>query len=683
MRIGIDVGGTFTDVVCVDDATGTITVRKTYTTPRDPSQGVLNGIGKILKAVGARREDVTTLVHGTTIGTNALIEKKGARTALITTRGFRDVLEIGRIQRPAEGIYDFNVDNPPPLVPRRLRLEVKERIAADGSVVEPLDISSVKEAIALLKKHKVETVAVSLLFSFMNPAHEQKIKKLLNKALPGVYVSLSSDIVPEFREFERTSTVVISAYLQPKVEKYIRKLQDRLTNRFANIDLRLIQANGGTTSPAAVMGKSVNLVNSGPAGGGTAAAFVGKATGIGKLISVDMGGTSFDISVIEGAHTRITTDAKFDGYPIKVPMDDVNIIGAGGGSIAWIDNGGALNVGPQSASSLPGPACYGKGGTVPTVTDANLFLGRISPDYFMGGEIKLNVEAARKAIGDKIAKPLGLKLEEAANGIIRVVNANMAKAISVKSTQQGHDLREFSLVAFGGAGPLHALQIAEEIGIRSIIIPKFPGAFSAFGLLVADTRHDFVRTIMAEEKGVKPEELDAIYSDLEARALKQLKKDGVPEGRREIPRSVDLRFTGQSYELNIPVPQEKPFTPEVVGEIVAAFHEAHERIYAFKAVDERVVFVNARVTAIGKVPEIKFPRVKAGTNSPKDAVKGRRKVFFDGAGYLETAIYERDLLKANNVVRGPAVIEEAISCTIVNPRATARIDRIGNVVITP
>jgi N-methylhydantoinase A len=681
IRIGIDVGGTFTDVIGLDDETGSITVCKTHTTPEELSQGVIEGIEKLLGVAKLGSELVRILIHGTTIGTNALIERKGAKTALLTTEGFRDVLEIGRFQRPAEGLYDFTVDNPAPLIPRYLRREIRERIDSRGQVVLPLDEVCARDTIKRLKKEGIQSIAVSLLFSFLNPLHEQMVKEMCQQELEGVYISLSSQIAPEFREYERTSTVVISAYLQPIVERYVQTLRDRLKQRYREVDLRLIQANGGIMTAEAIEGRAVYLVNSGPAGGATAAAFIGRLCKRDKLISIDMGGTSFDISLIEGGLTHVTTDAKFEGYPIKIPMNDVNIIGAGGGSIAWVDKGGALNVGPGSAGALPGPACYAKGGTEPTVTDANLLLGRISPGYFLGGEVPLYPELSERAIGERISRPLGISVQEAASGILKVVNANMSKAIAIKSIQKGHDLREFSLVAFGGAGPLHALQLAEELNIKEVIIPPYPGAFSAFGLLVADTRHDYVRTLMREEGSISPSELWEIFCELQRLGERELEREEIGPADRVFKWSCDLRFEGQSYELNIPVePRERP-DQGVIRQIIRDFNLAHERIYSFKAVDERCIFVNVRVAAIGVSPPVSLKRISQGGRDPGNGMKSRRSVYFDGLGFVESKIYERDLLKAGNLIEGPAVIEEAISCTLITPGRSAHIDEYGNIII--
>lgn len=668
MRIGIDVGGTFTDVVGIDTG-GRIELRKTFTTPGDLTEGVIDGVEKLLGTLGRGRGDVGLLVHGTTVGTNALIERKGARTGLLMTEGFRDVLEIGRVQRPDGGLYNFNVDNPPPIIPRRLRLEARERVGADGGVVAPLDEEGVRRAAAAFKREGVEAVAVSFLFSFLRPDHERRAREILQKELPGVAVSISSDVAPEFREYERTSTVAISAYLQPIVERYVERLGARLRERYPNVDLRLIQANGGATTPDAVRGRAVVLVNSGPAGGATACAYLGGLIGTPKLIGVDMGGTSFDVSMTEEARPIVTTEAKFMGLPIKVAMNDVDIIGAGGGSIAWVDRGGALNVGPQSAGAVPGPACYGRGGEEPTVTDANLVLGRIDPAYFLGGEIALDAGAARRAIERRVAKPLGMSVSDGAAAIVRVVDANMTKAIGVKSVHKGHDLREFALAAFGGAGPLHAAALADDLGIPEVVIPLLPGAFSAFGLLVADARHDYVRTLMKSERDVRSDAVLAALRELNAEGRSRLAKQGFGPEAIQTVWTADVRFEGQSYELNVPVGSDGN-----VSKLFADFSQLHERVYSFKAVDEKGVLVSLRVTALGRSPRVKLPQTARGDGDPK----GRRQAWFAGAGFVETPVYERSRLGSGQTLAGPAIVEEACTVTVVPPGRRVHVDAYGH-----
>lgn len=681
MRIGIDVGGTFTDIVLIDDVSGQIHYTKVLTTHDDLAEGVIGGIDKILGMVGAGFDRINYMVHGTTIGTNALIERKGARTGLITTQGMRDVLEIGRIERPAAGLYDIFVDTPLPLVPRYLRLDVKERVGADGQVVVPLDEESAREAVSFLKDQGVESIAVTLLFSFRNPVHEKRLQEICQSMFPEAAVSISSEIAPEFREFERTSTTVIDAYLAPVVERYIDNLEGQLRDRYGDVDLRIMQASGGSMTTEMAKYRAVNIVNSGPAGGALAAAYVGRLTGDRQVVSVDMGGTSFDVGVIDRGEPRVAPESQFEGFPVKIPILDVQAIGAGGGSLAWIDEGGALNVGPESAGSEPGPACYGLGGERPTVTDANLVLGRLNPDYFLGGEMKLYPELAEKAIRQHVAEPLMVSLEEAAGGIIRVVNANMERAISVNSTEKGFDVREFALLPFGGAGPLHAVELAQDLDMKRVVVPPYAGTFSAVGLLVANTRYDYASTVAKNEKELTPEELLAAFKELETQGRDQLKEQNVPEDQIEIVWSVDLRYEGQSYELSTPVMRKELLTQADIKEIVDLFHDLHYRIYAYGSVDEMVEFINLRVAAIGKVPEVSLAHSGAGDGDAEIARKGSRPVHFPTEGFIDTTIHDRALLRPGHVVSGPALVEEMASTTVLTPGVEGTVDEYGNILV--
>lgn len=679
MRIGIDVGGTFTDVVLVNDKAETLYHTKTLTTPQDLTVGVLRGIKKILDLASVGMEEIDHIVHGTTVGTNALIERKGAKTGLITTEGFIDVLEIGRFQRPKEGLYDMAVDNPDPLVPRYLRRGVEERINSRGEVVKPLNEESVRGEVEFLLSQNVESIAVSLLFSFLNPEHERRIREIIKEIDPNVYVSLSSEVAPEFREFERTSTTVLNAYLQPILERYIDDLQHKLRKEYGVEDLRIMLAHGGIMPAETAKEHAVTIVNSGPVGGVLAGTFIGSLTGYDDIITVDMGGTSFDICLIVNGVPAVTTEGKFEGYPVKVPIVDVNFIGAGGGSIAWIDKAGILNVGPESAGADPGPACYARGGDRATVTDANVVLGRISPESFLGGEMRLDASLARKAIS-KIASELDMEVEEAALGILRVADAKMEKGISVSSTERGYDLRDFTLVAFGGAGPLHAVQIAADLKIPRVIIPPLPSDFSAFGLLVADIKHDYVRNYIVSEDDVDFRLLQEYFAELEDEGVKQLQKEGVKEEDMEIWWSMDMRYLGQSYELNIPIERGTSFSSESFGEIVERFHERHQEKYEYSSRDEKVEVVNLRVTAIGKTRKIKLRKLeKGGREPPAKALKEEREVYFKE--FTTVPVYTRELLLSGNVLQGPCVVEEKFSTTIIQAGAKGVVDDYGNIII--
>jgi N-methylhydantoinase A len=681
MRISIDVGGTFTDVVLIDDATGQIHYTKVLTTHHNLAEGVIAGIDRILQMVAISFDQVDYLVHGTTIGTNALIERKGARTGLITTEGMRDILDIGRIERPDAGLYDIFVDTPQPLVPRYLRREVKERVSAEGAVVIPLDEGTARQEVRFLKEQAVESIAVCFLFSFRNPAHEQRVREICQEMFPGATVSISSEIAPEFREFERTSTTVISAYLQPVLDRYLDNLEGQLKARYGQVDLRIMQASGGSMTTEDARGRAVNVVNSGPAGGALAAAYVGTLSGDEQIIGVDMGGTSFDIGLIDRGEPRVAPESQFEGFPVKIPILDVHAIGAGGGSLAWVDQGGALNVGPESAGSEPGPACYGLGGERPTVTDANLVLGRLNADYFLGGEMKLYPQLAGKAIQEHVAKPLGVSLEEAASGIIRVVNANMVRGISVSSTERGFDVREFALLPFGGAGPLHAVELAEDLGMSRVVIPMYPSTLSAVGLLVANTRHDYVTTMAKSQEDLVPGEVLAAFKELEAQGRAQLEAQNVPDDLTEIQWSADIRYAGQSYELNTPVTRQETLTQADLDEVIDRFHQLHYRIYAYGSAEETVEFINLRVGAIGKVPKVSFTRREKAGSDPRAASKGSRSVYYPAHGFMDTPVYERDLLQPGNVINGPCLVEEIASTSVLTPGARGTVDEYGNIIV--
>lgn len=676
MRIGIDVGGTFTDVVLVDDQTGHIHYTKTLTTPANRAVGVMNALEKILEMAAAKAHQIDYIVHGTTTGTNALIERKGARTGLITTEGFRDVLEIARIERPEAGLYDIFVDLPAPLAPRYLRVEVNERVGAGGEVIRLLDEESVRQAINYLKAREVQAIAVSLIFSFRNPAHERRIRELCGQLFPEASVSLSSEIVPEFREYERTSTVVINAYLQPVIEHYLDNLVDKL-RRYGPVDLRIMQANGGSMTVADARQRAVNMVNSGPAGGALAAAFVGRLAGDEQIVGVDMGGTSFDIGLIVNGQPHTSSEGQFEGYPVKIPMIDVNAIGAGGGSLAWVDKGGALNVGPESAGADPGPACYGQGNR-PTVTDANLVLGRLNPAYFLGGEMKLDIERARQTIQEQVAGPLGLSLEEAAAGIIRVVNANMVRGISTNTVEKGLDGRHFSLLPYGGAGPLHAADLARELGMQRVIVPPYPGVFSALGLLVANTRYDYVTTIAANEETADVKMLEQSFAAMEAQGKNQLLAQRLAPENIRLARSADLRYEGQSYELNTPLP-DGPLTAQKLRQVIDTFHKLHYQVYAYGSVDEKVEFINLRLTAIGLAPEVKLRSAQSANKG--GAVKDRRRVYFFDHGFVDSPILDRAKLSPGDTLAGPCLVEEIASTTVIPPGARAQTDAYGSLII--
>jgi N-methylhydantoinase A len=681
MRIGVDVGGTFTDVILVDDVTGTYHYTKTPTTPANLAEGVINGLEKILQLSGNSMSQLDYLVHGSTIGTNALLERKGAKVGLITTEGFIDVLEIRRVGRPREGLYDFWVDHPPPLVPRYLRMGVVERVNSKGEVLVPLDVGSAVEAVDYLKRQGVEAIAISLLFSFRNPIHETQVAEICRDRFPEAHLSLSSEICPEFREYERTSTTVINAYLLPVSERYVENLVSRLAERYGEVDLRIMQASGGSMTAEVAKKNAVHMVNSGPAGGAMAGAFISRITGRNLVVGVDMGGTSFDICLIDGGTPKTTTDAMVAGFPVRIPMIDIHTIGAGGGSIAWVDEGGVLNVGPQSAGAVPGPACYGRGGTLPTVTDANLLLGRLNPDYFLGGELKLYAERAYRAVKEHVADRTGMSVEEAARGIIKIVNAAMVKGIAATSVEKGYDVREFALVAFGGAGPVHAVELAQELRIREVIVPPLCGNLSALGLLVSDTQHDYVRTLAKKHHELDTDLLLSLFRSLEEEGIQQLRRERVKEEDLLSLWSADLRYKGQSYEINTPV-QRLNGAMEDIQAILDRFHELHQRFYSYCEPHETVEFVNLRVRAIGRTPEVRLAPEAGTAGDPSQAIKGKRPVYFEGLGMVEVPIYDRELLRPGHSLQGPCLVEERISTTLMIQGSFATVDHFGNIIVS-
>jgi N-methylhydantoinase A len=674
LRIAVDVGGTFTDATLWDPVGPRLVAAKALTTPRDRAVGVIDGINAALAAAGAQPDEVIEVVHGSTTGTNALIERTGAKVGLLTTAGFRDVLEIGRIMRPEAGLYDFSVDLPPPLVPRYLRLEARERLDARGRVLVPLDEASVVQAAEHFRSEGVEAVAVCFLFGFLNPAHEQRAAQILAERLAGIPVSLSCRVCPEIREYERSSTTVMNAYLAPVMSAYLDSLQRQLAKSLGTVRLSVIQANGGSTSVDHARRTPVTTVNSGPAGGVVAAAFYGRLHGRNRLVSVDMGGTSFDIGLVENGESKVTTEGSFQDLPVRIPIIDLHIIGAGGGSIAWRDPGGGLNVGPHSAGAEPGPACYGRGGKRPTVTDANLVLGRLSADYFNGGRMRLDTDAARAAVGD-LAGQMGLGLEEAALGIVRVVNANMVKGIAAVTILRGIDVRDFSLLSFGGAGGVHALEIARALSMREAIVPPMPGTFSAVGLLVTDVRQDYV--VALGETRVDQVELDLLeshYRKMERHAIEDLRAQGFDGSAIALVRCADLKVTGQTYELSLPLPaQGAPVNDRVIAALLEAFASLYRERYAFFYEHEPIEIVNLRVTAIGRNPKVDLARYAGSGPDPASAKKGERAVFFENRGFLPTAVYERTSLRPGMQVAGPAVIEEESSSMLVAPGDAASV----------
>ncbi len=677
VRLGVDIGGTFTDIVLLDEATGQVTVAKVPSLPADPAAALVMAVRRAVERAGVSPDAVTLLSHGTTIVTNAVLEGKLPRTALVTTEGFRDVLEIGRHLRP--DMYDLFQDKPVPIVPRDLRFEVRERMTSDGTVLIPLDPASARTAAASVAAAGVEAVAISFLHAYANPANEAEMKAYLTAALPDASISSSSGICREIREFERTSTVALNAATMPVVTRYLEVLRRRIAELLPKAQVLLMQSNGGSMTVGAARQAPVHLIYSGPAAGVLAAQFIGRLTGRDHVLGFDMGGTSTDISLVYRGAPRMTTEGGIGGYPVKLPMLDVHTIGAGGGSVAWLDSGGGLQVGPQSAAAEPGPVAYRRGGTDPTVTDANLALGRLAADRFLGGEMRLDRDAALAAIRERIAVPLGLDPIRAAYGIIRIANANMERALRVSSAERGYDPREFTLVAFGGAGPLHAPALAKAVGIPWVLVPEAPGVFSALGLLVADIRHDLVRSYVARADRVAPTTLAALYAELEAVGADALRDDGIEPEQWVLQRTAELRYVGQAYEVNVPVPAV-PLDDAVVAEVVRRFHAEHQRLFAHSAPGDPVEFVSLRLAAVGRV--VRPAPHKRPEGGGAAAPTGRRPVFFEEAeAFVDCPIYDRATLSPGMELTGPGIVEQMDSTTVIHPGQTATVDEWGNLLI--
>ena len=686
-RIGIDIGGTFTDVALVEETSGRIGVAKVPTTPADLPEGVLRALDVAMRRYQVDAADVGLLAHGTTVVTNAVLEKKGARAALITTRGFRDVLELRRSARA--NLYDLFQEAPSMLIPRRRRFEISERIGADGGVVMPLSEHEVDELIAALKTARVEAIAVALLFSFLNPKHEHQLAAWLRAALPQVPVYLSSAVLPEIKEFERTSTTAVCAYVGPILASYLAQLE-ALTRSRKLPPIYLMASNGGILEVGETVAIPAAVVESGPAAGVVAAALVARQTGRQNLISFDMGGTTAKASLIRDG--RYETTAEYEvgggsnmmrstsgtGHPIRLPVIDLAEISAGGGSIAWIDRIGALRVGPRSAGADPGPACYARGGSEPTVTDCNLLLGYLDQQSLLDGDLSVDHAAAALAIQTGLAEPLGVDIRTAAAAVIDIVNHAMAETLKIVSVQRGHDPRDFVLAAFGGAGPLHAAALASELGVAEVICPPIPGAFSALGLIGTDLKRDYVQTMITTTDTADAASLEAAFATLERKGAAMLDRAGIAPDRRRFERSIDARYPRQSYELAVLVPV-CPVGSATLKTITEAFHTRHMHTYGHNNRAEPVQIVNVRVAAIGTIPPLKV--CEKPTRCGADAVKSQRQLWFRETGTVDSTIYDRKRMPSGLEIDGPAVIESIDSTILVPPGWKAKMDVDGFVLL--
>jgi N-methylhydantoinase A len=691
-RLGVDIGGTFTDGAFVDEATGEILIVKVPTTPVDPATGFMAVVERALRRVRSSSEAVRLVVHATTVATNALIEGKTARVGMITTKGFRDVLEIGRQIRSR--LYDVHLTKPRPLVSRRWSFEVRERIDAAGTVLEALDTEGVRQAVRQLKAEDVEAIVCCFLHSYLNSAHERLAADIMRAEYPEAFLSISSEVCPEFREYLRASTTAVNAAVMPVVSRYLDTLESRLQARGISAPFYVMQSGGGVMSVQSARQRPVYMVESGPAAGVIAAGAFALPHGYSNVISFDMGGTTAKVGLIREGRPQLSTEfevggqaitpmgeGRGSGYPVRTPVIDLVEVGAGGGSEAWIDAGGALRVGPHSAGAVPGPVCYGQGGTTPTITDANLLLGRLNPEFFLGGEIALDLEASREAVMARCGRPLGLDPLQAASGIVEIANAHMMGAIRLISVQRGYDPRDFVLVAFGGAGPLHANALARELGIPTVLIPPSPGIASALGMLMTDLTHEFVATRRQLLATLEPAMLVALFGDYEAQGDDRLAHEGIAPTQRRLVRTLDLRYRGQSHELTVTVPAGN-LTSQDLERIQEQFHEAHARAYGYAAREDPVELVNVRLTAIGVSPKPRLKALPPGTGDFREAVKGHRRVWFsETSGFVPCPIVDRYGLRWGDQVPGPAVIEELDSTTVVHPNYEALVDQHGNLLL--
>jgi N-methylhydantoinase A len=675
--LGVDVGGTFTDLALFEQERGAVILTKVPSTPADPSQGVIDGIRQLVETHGVEPANIAFLIHGTTVATNAVLEGKGIPTALLATEGFGDILDIVRQDRPQ--LYDWRAMRPDPLVPRSQRWEVKERTLFDGQEAIPLDEAGVRRIVAEIEALGITSIAVCYLHSYANPSHENRTAEIIVEEYPMASISLSSQILPEIKEYERTSTTAMNATVMPVVERYLNRLSQATEEMGVSSRLHVMQSNGGIMTAETAGRKSVNTILSGLAGGVLGGVTLARQAGFENAITIDMGGTSFDISLAYGGRIRFSRETEIGGHAIAVPMIDVHTLGAGGGSIAWIDAGSALQVGPRSAGAAPGPACYDRGGNLPTVTDANLVLGRLNPGYLLGGSMVMRPELARQAIQKHVAEPLGMSLEAAAEGIIKIINANMLKGIRVVSVERGYDPREFTVVAFGGGGPVHAAELARELGAKTIMIPGAPGITSAIGLLMADFRHDYTRTYLESTDALDFDDLNGAFAFLEEQATAQLIDEGVSEADITLMRSVEMRYRGQGHSLEVTMPAGQ-LDAAAVQTVNDAFHRQHQITYGYSRADETTEFANLRLAGIGQLPKPAPRPAEADGEDAGAAQIGQRPVYFDG-DWQETSIYDRAMLQHGNCLDGPAIVEQLDSTTVILPGQSATVDALGNILI--
>ena len=670
-RIGIDVGGTFTDLALLEEETGKTLHFKVLSTSPNPADGVLRVVDKVIQDTNLSADEVNSVLHGTTITTNALLERRGARLALITTEGFRDVLEIGRQIRPS--LFDWGASKPEPYVPRRRRFELKERVCANGSVSVDPDRADIEAVVEKTLASKPEAVAVSLLFSFQHPEHENRVLAALRARDPDLPVSLSSRVLPEYREFERTSTTVANAFTTPILTEYTAGLVDSLSKRGLNARLRLLQSNGGIATLEGIREKFISTALSGPAGGVTAAAYLSRQKELPNAISLDMGGTSSDICLIRNGRPGWTVDASVGGFPIRLPMMDIHTVGAGGGSVIWVDSGGGLRVGPQSAGSRPGPACYGFGGNLPTITDAHMEIGTLRPEFFEGKDIPVRPEAGTKALA-ALGEPLGMSAGEVAADALRVVNFHLAKEIRAATLARGFEASECVLIPFGGAGPLHACEVAKELSIDRILLPEAAGVLSALGAAIADFRYDFSHAFIHRAGSLPESKMESGFKRLDR--LGREKLADFPARDIRLERSVDMRYLGQSFDINVPVKGDgEPLSPD---KLVEAFHLLHENAYGFSDPDEPVEFVNLRLTALGITSR---PASGKRVPSKKAAPHGEARIRSGEGEVSHFLLVDREVLPPGGSIAGPAILHDAYATAVIPKGWSGAVDEDGHILL--
>ncbi|MFV0497335.1 MAG: hydantoinase/oxoprolinase family protein [Candidatus Fimivivens sp.] len=677
--IGVDVGGTFTDFSVFNRETGELFHYKDSSTPTDPSRAIVKGVQDVLRIKNTCPQQVVYLAHGTTVGTNALIEKKGVRLGLITTKGFKDLMEIGNQRRPS--LYNLQAQKPYPLVPSGLNCTVTERIRHDGMVETPLDEEETRQVVRYLKSQNVAAIAVCTLFSFINPVHEQRIAAIIREEYPEVYVTISSELAPEFREYSRMSTTVLNSYLGPVMKKYVNNFRNSIVDIGIEVEPYVTQSNGSIISIKETIDCPIKTAVSGPSAGVVAAAYIGRQCHANKIITFDMGGTSADISLIENFTPQVSNERMVEGYPARIPMINIITIGAGGGSIAKVDQGGALKVGPQSAGAAPGPACYMLGGENPCVTDANIVLGKLNQEKILGGRMQVDLAQAKQAIQSKICDKSNLDPDRAANGIITVVNSNMVRAIRSVSVEKGYDVREFSLMAFGGAGPLHACEVARELGMHEVLIPPHPGTLCSLGLLLADTRFDLSRTKILTASVENLADINAQFQSMAEQGTALLDKEHVPPARRYFEYSIDMRYMRQNFEICIPIPVEQ-MTVEILHDAIMAFHAEHKRSYGYSKENAIIQFVSYRVSAIGIIDK---PDLACAPLQPKSALPKptqMRAVLFQGeSARVNTPVYNRDDFVPGQTILGPCICEQMDTTLVVPPGWTIHVDGYHNLKI--